>query len=323
MRYRFARIEDFTRCIDLIHNSLTDRPDLRQRLPEIWSSLFRAGSLLSAVIEEVSLPEAERLLAIYLAVFVTDNYVEELLASPRPRVVVRLYERIVAGDSPVLAPEQIRAANSGRGLNCLMLHTGMRSAGTSVDRRLAESLRDVCVLLHAGYRTRMVMEEVLGTRARIAMEQSGFRLATDFADHYRTAVPPPDDHPYLFVAAAEEQYPGIVSGCSFYFNCGEPQFDFAPVQQQVLLHALFNESDEEIAESLAISIETVRKHWRSTYRHVLEVNPRFFPGERGNGDARGPEKRRYLLSFLRMHLDEVRPRLRARRRRSRTPLPAP
>lgn len=83
MRYRFARIEDFTRCIDLIHNSLTDRPDLRQRLPEIWSSLFRAGSLLSAVIEEVSLPEAERLLAIYLAVFVTDNYVEELLASPR------------------------------------------------------------------------------------------------------------------------------------------------------------------------------------------------------------------------------------------------
>lgn len=317
MRYRLVRVDDFSRSLDLIHNSLTDRPELRRRLPEIWSSLFRAGSLLSAVICDAAQPESEQLLAIYLAVFVTDAYVGELLASPRPRVVMRLYERMVAGDSPVLTPEQIRAANSGTGLNCLMLHTGMRRIGASVNRRLAENLRDVCVLLHAGYRTRVVMEEVLGAQARFAMEQSGFRLVTDFADHYGAAPPLPDDHPYLFVAAAEEQPPGIVSGCSFYFNCGDPQFDFAPVQQQVLLHALFNESDEEIAESLAISIETVRKHWRSIYRHVLEVNPRFFPGERGNGDARGPEKRRYLLSYLRMHLDEVRPRLRVRRRRPR------
>jgi hypothetical protein len=318
MRYRFARIEDFSRCLDLIHNSLTDRPDLRQRLPEIWTSLFRAGRLLAAVIEDDLLPESEQLQAIYLAVFITDAYVEELLSCPRPRVVLRLYERILAGDSPVLTPEEIRAANSGTGLNCLMLHTGMRHLGASGNHRLAESLRDVCVLLHAGYRTRFVVEEVLGVRARVAMEQSGFRLVTDFGDYYNGATPPADDHPYFFVASAAEQHPGIVSGCSFYFNCGEPQFDFAPVQQQVLLHALFNESDEEIAASLDISIETVRKHWRSIYRHVLEVKPGLFPGERSDGDARGPEKRRYLLSHLRMHLDEVRPRLRTRRRRPRS-----
>jgi hypothetical protein len=88
------------------------------------------------------------------------------------------------------------------------------------------------------------------------------------------------------------------------------------VQQQVLLHALFNESDEEIAQGLGISVETVRKHWRSIYRHVQEIDPAFFPGGRSDGESRGPEKRRYLLSHLRLHLDEIRPRMRPRSRRN-------
>ena len=98
---------------------------------------------------------------------------------------------------------------------------------------------------------------------------------------------------------------------SFYFNANEPHFDFAPAP----LHALFNESDEEIADSLNIALETVRKHWRSIYERVIRLEPEFFPGGRTQGDARGPEKRRHLLNYLRMHLDEIRPRLCPRTRR--------
>lgn len=317
MRYRLPRETDFDACLELIHNSLSHRPALRSQMPAIWRQLMREGVLISAVIEDVQLPAQHMLQAIYMAVIVDDDYLESRLRNPRPWLIADLYERILRGESPILGSEEVRRRNSNDGVSCLMLHTGMRGASDArVNRRLAEVLRDVCVLLHAGYRNRLVVEEVVGVRAREAMERSGFALVSDFAGAFAPGeVPGEDDHPYLFVVRPEHQSPGIVSGCSFYFTDASPKFQFAPVQQQVLLHALFNESDEDIAESLDISVETVRKHWRSIYRHVQDINPDFFPGSRNDGESRGPEKRRYLLSHLRLHLDEVRPRLRPRTRR--------
>jgi FixJ family two-component response regulator len=317
MRYRLPREADFDACLELVHNSLSHRPALRSRMPEIWRQLKRQGALISAVVDDFRQPDHETLQAIYMAVIVDDDYLEARLSKPRPWLIADLYERILAGESPVLDAEEVRRRNSASGVSCLMLHTGMRgTSDASFNRRLAEVMRDVCVLLHAGYRNRVVVEEVVGVRAREAMERSGFSLISDFAGAFAPGeLPGENDHPYLFAVRPEHQLPGIVSGCSFYFSDVSPSFQFAPVQQQVLLHALFNESDDEIAESLGISVETVRKHWRSIYRHVQDVEPEFFPGGRSDGDSRGPEKRRYLLSHLRLHLDEVRPRLRPRARR--------
>jgi hypothetical protein len=319
MRYRFPRDEDFDACVELIHNSLLHRPALRAQMPRIWRDLKREGSLISAVIEGGRQDSPEAIQAIYMAVLVDDDYLDARLASPQPWLIADLYDRILAGRSPVLGIEEIRRRNSAEGVSCLMLHTGIRGdASSTMSRRLSEVMRDVCVLLHSGYRNRVVVEEVVGVRARRAMEQSGFRLVSDFAGAFPPGeVPGENDHPYLFEVRANHQSPGIVSGVSFYFTDAAPRFQFAPVQQQVLLHALFNESDEEIAQGLDISVETVRKHWRSIYRHVLKIDPGFFPGSRSEGDARGPEKRRYLLSHLRLHLDELRPRLRARARRNK------
>lgn len=318
MRYRFPRDEDFDACVELIHNSLSHRPVLRGQMPAIWRELKRQGSLFAAVVEASREPGPEAIQAIYLAVIVDDDYLDDRLASPRPWLIADLYDRILAGRSPVLGPEEIRRRNSAGGVSCVMLHTGIRGDSSStMNRRLTEVMRDVCVLLHAGYRNRVVVEEVVGIRARQAMEQSGFTLVSDFADAFPPGeVPGEHDRPYLFEVRPDHHSPGIVSGVSFYFTDAAPRFQFAPVQQQVLLHALFNESDEEIAQGLEISVETVRKHWRSIYRHVQEIDPAFFPGGRSDGESRGPEKRRYLLSHLRLHLDEIRPRMRPRSRRN-------
>ena len=72
---------------------------------------------------------------------------------------------------------------------------------------------------------------------------------------------------------------------------------------------MLNYTDAQIAVQLGVSLDAVKKSWRSIYQRIDDLAPRMF------GDAAMPphdghrsvEKRRHLLEYLRTHLEELRP----------------
>jgi hypothetical protein len=77
----------------------------------------------------------------------------------------------------------------------------------------------------------------------------------------------------------------------------------------VLVRALLNESDAQIAKSLGVSLDGVKKTWRRTYERLALGAP-FLVGALDrpvNMNHRSAEKRRHLLDYLRTHLEELRP----------------
>jgi DNA-binding CsgD family transcriptional regulator len=103
------------------------------------------------------------------------------------------------------------------------------------------------------------------------------------------------------------------------FNPPAARLGLTIAEQRVGLRSLDGASDRAIAETLGLSTETVRSSWRSIYRRLDHVLPDFAaPGAHGDETARGLEKRRVAIEYLRQNMHELRPSLTARRGSSTT-----
>jgi hypothetical protein len=84
----------------------------------------------------------------------------------------------------------------------------------------------------------------------------------------------------------------------------------------VLARAVLDDSDEEIARELGLSIAAVKKIWRRVHERVDDTDPDLsVANENKPGFTRGKEKRRNLIRYLRYHLEELRPTVRPPRPR--------
>jgi DNA-binding CsgD family transcriptional regulator len=245
------------------------------------------------------------------SVFVTDDFVNEICAAPRPYLAASIYDRMLAGCSPVLSARQIAQANASTGLNLVVLHFGIRNQDMSDERtqRALQAGSASFFFFHAGYRLNVLLNEVYGRQQADYMAAGGFRLFTSFEGHAGLATVPPDEHPYLFVLRKEWTPLAAVNQISFLFHALLPTVGFTVAEQRVLQHALMNESDVQIADSLCISLDGVKKTWRRIYERTARFAPFLVEGDPPDGDSdhRSREKRRHLLAYLRDHLEELRP----------------
>ncbi len=112
--------------------------------------------------------------------------------------------------------------------------------------------------------------------------------------------------PYLTGVRRDEVKDGSALSPLFFY--APPRFGFKPGEQEMLLQALLGDSDEELSQALHISPSTAHKRWRSVYERVAAVAPDLLPVAASAGERhRGVEKRRRLLTYLRSHLEELRP----------------
>jgi DNA-binding CsgD family transcriptional regulator len=88
-----------------------------------------------------------------------------------------------------------------------------------------------------------------------------------------------------------------------------PQFGFRPSEQRLLLAALQGGTDEDLADTLGISLSAVKKAWRSIYDRVTDRRPGLIPDQVPEEltSERGKEKKQRLLAYLREHPEELRP----------------
>ncbi|HEY3498427.1 MAG TPA: hypothetical protein VGK73_27225 [Polyangiaceae bacterium] len=298
LRLRPARVDDAEQLLEVL--ALPNDgygPTPRAGLAHLVGRLLRERALTSPLLEERATesdaPHA-RLQGVALTAFVDLAEARALLTSPPERFVDALFEREQAGESVFLRPSRLPALNRGEGLGLVFL--GYRLApppeGETADRQIFamfESFR----LFYAGCHCPLALHPAPSSpRAEQSMLGLRFRPVGDGRNLWQLREEDLADAPFN---------PFIVIR-----RAPAPRLGFTAGEQELLFCALLGFSDAEVAEHLGLSVETVRKRWRSAFDRAtahdeLKILPYY------EGTTRGPEKRGALLEYLDAHLEELRP----------------
>ena len=305
VKYRPVRLKDLVECVECVRSTFGYRSEQELAdLVDFWRELLSTGAACGAVMEDAG----EGIVWFSLKVFVEDAYVQFLKTEAAPFVGREVLRSWLKGSSPCLGAREIRRANSTTGVNILVLCAGaperMRSATQM--RGLADLVVDFSRYCGAGYRCKELLQEFYDDFTCAWATGAGFRLRSDYA---RSELGCDDVvHPKLYGVTAAEAAESAGTLVSTIFKYEPPRFFFRPNEQELLIEALVGETDEMLAMSLGVAVVTVRKRWDAIYDRVADVLPDMLQSPKStDGAARGTEKKRQLLSYLRQHPEELRP----------------
>jgi hypothetical protein len=279
------------------------------QLPGIWASLLSKDQAISSVVEDIGAPKKGSLLALGLSVFIRDEFARQAGTSPLFWIGPELIRRIEKDDSPILDSAAIRKANSGDGLNVFVWEIDIRPVPENDFLAIASDISNMFFKQHAGYKIKEVMAQHPFGRVMHAGFQVGGWFLQNGRGEYAPLPEPKPGAPFVlgFTRELARKLPG--RWISTLFDYREPRIFLSPAEQRLLLRALEGHTDDEISNELAISSSAVKKCWQSIYTRVGLRLPELLPQSDSNGSARGSEKKRHLLSYLRIHPEELRPLL--------------
>jgi hypothetical protein len=179
VHYRSMRPNDVPKCVEHIarHPVLGPRyGSLIKDLPAVIRASLGRDSLRGSVFEEFQ-GSTTRLVGAGLAVFVSDEFFEELKTTPFFWLGPELVKRISRGDSPLLTDAAVRHANSTVGLNLVVWHNTIHPD----DLRRAEVGTPTMTAFDEHYRG-FRLRELIG-QADCLDQLQGMRVAGGFYFH--------------------------------------------------------------------------------------------------------------------------------------------
>jgi hypothetical protein len=279
-------------------------------LPDLWRTLISSGRLLLFLVEDRCRPVGARVVSCCAAMFATDAFCEEARSRLPPFLGIQLARLYRDHQSPVLDPAQVARANAEEGLNLVVCFEGYDRGSLSHEQFAAVREKQREAFHHAlrGFHLKEFLANPIGEEPYQELIDAGARLRRDYRE-YGTATGQ-ELLPRLVGLTKEEaeKHPGSHLASLFVYT--PPRFHFARAEQRLLEHALMGETCEDLATSLSLSVWTVKKRWQAIYGRVEDVDSELLPPSNGNGSrpgARGAERRRQLLGYLRQHPEELRP----------------
>lgn len=288
---------------------------LARALPALLEQLVADETLRGSAVEDCRDGAPPQLMAFGLSSFLHDALVQEYLGQPFPHLEIVLLERVWKGAAGqgFLGHEAVAAANAGCGATLFPLMWLQRSNDPSDEdaRQLLHLCQQVFLATHSGYRINRILKEACESRAD-AFRRAGFREAHVLRAGTRLPFSRQTlnrDH-IVFVASRtdyEKGWPGAVLDPLFMYR--QPKCAFTRAEQRVLQRAEQDLTDAEIAQDLGIAVTAVSMRWRSIYARVAARVPGVLgaDGPSGAEAARGAEKRRRVVAYVRQHPEELRP----------------
>jgi len=283
-------------------------------LPELWQTLLSTGRLLLFLVEDRARPVGSRIISCCAAVFAMDTFCAEAKSTLPPFLGVQLAQRYLSQQLPLLSRSEIAGANADEGLNLVVCFEGWDRTGLSHEQFLAVREKQ-CGAFHdalSGYHLKEFLANPMGKETLQEMLDAGAQIQRDYATYFRESDSAAEEssRPWLVGLTREEAQAHPGSYLASLFFSGRPRFHFSHAQQELLRHALIGETSDDLASSLSLSPWTVKKRWHAIYTRVARVDPELLPptiGEGPTAHARGTERRRRLLNYLRQHPEELRP----------------
>src|ERR1700730_17479979 len=282
VRYRPMEPKDVRKCVEHVaaHPILGPRyGNLIKDLPSAIRSVLGRDSFTAEVFEEFQ-GSTTRFLGAGMAVFVSDEFLQELKTTPFFWVGPELVKRITRGHSPLLSDTAVRDRNSTVGLNLMNWHNTVHpeelrraEVGTPVMAAFEERCR--------GFRLR----EVIG-QADCLEQLHGMRSAGGLYFHraencygYFPELSAADfgREPRIGGMSRDLALSHTASWVGSLFLCPSPQFCFSRSEQRLLLSALQGGTDEQLAAKLGVSLSAVKKTWRGIYDRVAHCSVGLIP----------------------------------------------
>lgn len=304
---RLTDIDDYA-CLPLLDEAAYD-PPTRRRLPLLWREMLTTGFAEAIVLEDSDRPPAQRLVGYAICGFLRDGWLRDFLAAPTPYINRRLVDDWQAGRAPFLTRPEMPRANAGPGVDLHTFSEGAPPFTALLGQAVFEKSVEAFLSLVRGYQVRQTTIEVYGETQYAWNINGGFHLHTDYQAFYDTrpsAQPGPHERPFLIGLTRAEAQAAPGSTVAMIFSFTPPRLGFKPAEQDLLLLALQDLTDEHAAAELSVALVTVRKRWLSIYAQAEKRLPGLLPEDTGDG-TRGAEKRRRLLGFLRSHPEDLRP----------------
>lgn len=311
MRFREATESDVNAVVGLMdgRNALPLEPRVREALPHVLRRLLSSPACTLTLFEEDG-PAGAQPVSFAGGLFVREPVIERYLESPYPGLVSALLRDLLDGGQPLLTLDEIRRANSAGGLTLAVLPIpyGRWRWDEPTFVELRKLAPQAFLRLVGGYRLRAIYYEVFTDEIADYLRAGGYRLLHDFAARAGSAHFGPDCHPRMLRLTPADLPPGAMSMATQMFEPPAPRLGLTPAEQRVVLRALDGAADQAIATSLGLSPETVRSNWKSIYQRLAA----FVPGlvgatTAGEGTARGTERRRAAIEYLRQNMHELRP----------------
>jgi hypothetical protein len=291
---RLAGIEDIRKSAPIWQQdrALFDT-DVWARMPELLEEVLRNELVRLAYIE--SLPGREPRLLGGIS-FIDPDYVDESAAngSTLPNTVFRA---LLQRRTPFLSPKKIGKKNAQCELHLMNFFGNFNDLDLTQSEmaNFYEVSNQGYHFFHFGYAYRGLWAEVLPAHHVRELQNQGMQIVRELTlCTGQTST--------LMCLTREIARTNPYLRRSAYFFPPEPRFRFSLREQALLELSLMDMPDEDIAANLHVCMDAIKKRWRSIYTKVDLADPRLLAGmDSGTG------QRRALLSYLRMHLEEIRP----------------
>lgn len=283
-------------------------------LKAAWLSLIGSDGSGTAAVFEEHLPLGRvTMVGAGVSAFVSDDFIRDLKTPPYFWIGPEIVRRIERGDSPILSSKQVRDANSGRGLNLVVWKSCI-----PVEHVTGTDFWDVLMTAFREYHRGYILKELIGqgdsSEHLLGMRNSGGLLWDGHEGRHREFWEDGLDEilkkPHVVGLTRELAHNQSGSWVAALFTYHPPRFGFSRSEQRLLLSALGGGTDQELSNELGISVDTVKKAWRSIYDRVAACSPRLIPTHLSADDSapeRGREKKQRLIAYLRDHPEELRP----------------
>jgi hypothetical protein len=317
IRYRPMRPNDVRECVEVVAAHPTIGPRYGNAIADLapaWLRLLYNDGFGAAVVFEEANGAGVKKLGVSVSVFVHDEFMNELKVPPHFWIGPELTRRVLRGNSPLLSPAQVREANRCGGLNLLVWQATVRPEA----RQRADvftSLPQAFMECHRGFLLKEVAAHPDSLERLQTMRNCG-GLLWDGAkagyykfpeDGWERIVKEPHISGITRTLALSERGSWLASLFIFY---EPPKIGFSRSEQRLLLSAMHGSTDQELCEELAVSLDAVKKAWRSIYDRVAVCLPDLFASDNGadNGtNRRGKGKKQHVVAYLREHPEELRP----------------
>jgi len=308
------RAADVPACVELLASHPAERHrygSLLGRLSVAWKTLLRSESLITSLVEDTDAP-AHHTQAFGVSAFVTDEFLQQC-KTPHPVWIGReLVRRVMDGDPPILAPKEVRDANSREGLN-LVTWTGIVCPLREEDRpRWVTELTKAFMLEHRGFKLREVVTQPVDvTTVRVVLNSGA--LLWRSSDHCYVEAGDVNLDKLIrspFILGINRELVALHMGtwASTLFLYNPPRIYFRPAEQRLLRSALKGATDEELSNELRVSLSFIKKTWHSIYERAAETVPDLHLNRtEGSVNQRGKEKKQRVLAYVRNYPEELRP----------------
>ena len=266
----------------------------RNRERERWDRLWAAELPEGIVIEDLSESGDARAVGVMVAAPVLPEVTDRLAAPDGPHLLDGLAD---TAESRGGAPDEtaLGRANAGEGVDLVVCWVGYGDA-----ERSPEAFAKVRGSLFAAFH-----DLVGGNRLRRITFEAPSEKAIEWFDGYGFERLREEDGAVVLSIAKEEAIGSDDLANQRFFSYEPPILGFSSAQRAILRLARQGHTDQEIADRLGRTTDSVKKRWGGIYARFAHAFPGRLP--EGREGSRGAEKRRTLLAYLKDRPEELRP----------------